>query len=44
MYLLVKYVPGIGDTWVGQELILAVVGIGLAIVLGGGIVIAMGRR
>ena len=44
MYLLVKYVPGIGDTWIGQELILTVVGLGLAIMLGGGIIIAMGKR
>ena len=44
MYLAVQYVPGMGDTWVGQQLILAIVGIGLAIVLGGGMVIALGRR
>ena len=37
MYLAVQYVPGMGDTWIGQQLILAIVGIGLAIVLGGGI-------
>ena len=44
MYLAAKYVPGMGDTWIGQQLILAVVGIGLAIFLGGGMIIALGRR
>ena len=44
MYLAVQYVPGMGDTWIGQQLILAIVGIGLTIVLGGGMVIALGRR
>ena len=44
MYLAVQNVPGMGDTWIGQQLMLAIVGIGLAIVLGGGMVIALGRR
>jgi hypothetical protein len=44
MYLAVQYVPGMGDTWIGQQLILAIVGIGLAIFLGGGMVIALGKR
>jgi hypothetical protein len=44
MYLAVKYVPGMGDTWIGQQLILAMVGIGLTIFIGGGLVMALGRR
>ena len=44
IYLATKYVPGMAETWVGQQLILAIVGIGLAIVIGGGLVIALGKR
>lgn len=44
MYLAVKYVPGVSDTALGSQLILAMVGIGLAIVVGGGLVMALGRR
>ena len=44
MYLAAKHVPGMGETWLGQQLILAIVGIGLTIVIGGGLVMALGRR
>ena len=44
IYAAVKNVPGMGDTMIGQQLILAIVGIGLAVVIGGGLVMALGRR
>jgi hypothetical protein len=44
LYAVAKYVPGINDTWIGQQILLAVVGIAIAIVIGGGLVIALGRR
>lgn len=44
MYLAVKNVPGMAESWIGQQLILALVGIGLAIFVGGGLVMALGRR
>ena len=44
MYLAVKHVPGMADSWIGQQLVLALVGIGLAIFIGGGLVMALGRR
>ena len=44
IYVLVKNVPGMGDTMIGQQLILAIVGISLAVVIGGGLVMALGRR
>ena len=44
MYLAVKHVPGMAESWIGQQLILALVGIGFAIFIGGGLVMALGRR
>ncbi len=44
MYLAAKQFPDLAASWVGQQLILALVGIGLAIFIGGGLVMALGRR
>ena len=44
MYMAAKQFPDLAATWFGQQLILAIVGIGLAIFIGGGLVMALGRR
>jgi hypothetical protein len=44
MYVAAKQFPDLAATWIGQQLILAIVGIGLAIFIGGGLVMALGRR
>ena len=44
IYLLGKYQPDLVSNWIGQQLILAVVGVALAVVLGGGLVIGLAKR
>jgi uncharacterized membrane protein YwaF len=44
MFAAAKYFPDLAQTWVGEQLMLALVGIGLSIFIGGGLVMALGRR
>jgi hypothetical protein len=43
-YVAAKQFPDLAATVIGQQLVLALVGIGLAIFIGGGLVMALGRR
>ena len=44
IYFAAKQFPDLAATVIGQQLVLALVGIGLAIFIGGGLVMALGRR
>ena len=44
MYVTAKQFPDLAASWVGEQLLLALVGIGLAIFVGGGLVMALGKR
>jgi uncharacterized membrane protein len=44
IYLAAKNFPDLAATWAGEQIVLALVGIGLAIFIGGGLVMALGRR
>ena len=44
VWWVVNNVPGLAESTIGQQLVLAIVGIVLAIFIGGGLVSALGKR